>query len=142
MKIKKFDQELHDKYDPPARAAVTSWLKMKWGLDAFDNPDIYGTDLLICRAGKQVGWAEVEVRQWSPVCPFYTIHVPVRKVEMLEVPNTLFFALTQDMKNAYWIKSHEVLSYPQIEMKDNTKHEFYFDVPKHLFKYIDLTELF
>jgi hypothetical protein len=142
MKIKKFDQALHDKYDPPARKAVIDWIQMKWGLQAIDNPNIYGTDLIIYRAGKQVGWAEVEVRQWSPVCPFYTIHVPVRKKEMLEVPNTLFFALTQDMKNAYWIKGHEVLSYPQIEMKDNTKHEFYYDVPKHLFKYIDLTQLF
>jgi hypothetical protein len=26
--------------------------------------------------------------------------------------------------------------------KTNTKHEFYYDVPKHLFKYIDLTQLF
>jgi len=142
MKIKKFDQALHDKYDPPARKAVSDWIQMKWGLQAIDNPDIYGTDLIIYRNGNPVGSAEVEVRQWSPVCPFYTIHVPVRKVEMLEVPNTLFFALTQDMKNAYWIKGHEVLSYPQIEMRDNTKHEFYYDVPKHLFKYIDLTQLF
>lgn len=142
LKIKKFDQQLHDKYDPPARAAVSAWLNNIWGLDCIDNPDIYGTDLLAYRAGKLVGSVEVEVRQWTPFCPFDTIHVPVRKKHMLEVPNTLFFALTQDMKNAYWIKGSEVFQFSTWEMKDETKHELYYDVPKKLFKYVDLTELF
>lgn len=142
IKIKKFDQDLHDKYDPPARKAVADWIKMKWGLIALDNPDKYGTDLIVHRDGKPVGFAEVEVRQWNPVCPFETIHVPVRKKNMLETPKTLFFALTQDMTHAYWIKGEVALNHPFWEMKDETKHEFYYDVPKKLFKYVDLTELF
>ena len=141
MRIKKFDQALHDKYDPPARAAVAKWIDMKWGFQALDNPDIYGTDLIIYRNGKKIGYAEVEVRQWNP-CPYPTIHVPVRKKHMLEVPKTLFFALTQDMKNAYWINGDKTLDFPTIEMRDETKHEAYYDVPKALFKYVDLTELF
>ena len=141
MQIKKFDQALHDKYDPPARAAVAKWIDMKWGFQALDNPDIYGTDLIIYRNGKKIGYAEVEVRQWNP-CPYPTIHVPVRKKHMLEVPKTLFFALTQDMKNAYWINGDKALDFPTIEMRDETKHEAYYDVPKALFKYVDLTELF
>ena len=141
MQIKKFDQALHDKYDPPARAAVAKWIDMKWGFQALDNPDIYGTDLIIYRNGKKIGYAEVEVRQWNP-CPYPTIHVPVRKKHMLEVPKTLFFALTQDMKNAYWINGDKTLDFPTIEMRDETKHEAYYDVPKALFKYVDLTELF
>jgi hypothetical protein len=142
MKIKKFDQALHDKYDPPARKAVSEWIQMKWGLQALDNHDIYGTDLIVHRMGKPVGFAEVEVRQWSLYCPYFTIHVPARKTEMLQVPKTLFFALTQDMTHAYWIRGSEVLKYNQIEMQDETKHEAYFDVPKHLFKYVNLKELF
>lgn len=142
MQIKKFDQALHDKYDPPARAAVSAWLNNIWGVDAIDNPDIYGIDLMIYRAGKFVGYVEVEVRSWTPYCPFDTIHVPVRKKHMLEVPNTLFFALTHDMKNAYWIKGEKALQLPTIEMRDKTKHEAYYDVPKHLFHYVDLTEPF
>ena len=142
MKIKKFDQALHDKYDPPARAAVSAWLNNIWGVDAIDNPDIFGIDLMIYRAGKFVGYVEVEVRSWTPYCPFDTIHVPVRKKHMLEVPNTLFFALTQDMKHAYWIKGEKALQLPTIEMRDKTKHEAYYDVPKNYFKYVDLTELF
>jgi len=142
VKIKKFDQDLHDKYDPPARAAVTAWIAMKWGLTALDNPDIYGTDLIIYKGNVSVGFAEVEVRQWNPHCPFDTIHVPVRKKHMLEVEKTLFFALSQDMTHAYWIKGNTALAFPYWEMKDDTKHELYYDVPKHLFKYIDLTEPF
>ena len=101
MKIKKFDQALHDKYDPPARKAVSRWILMKWGFEAKDNPDIYGADLIVYRNGIQIGFAEVEVRQWAPTCPWKTIHVPSRKKHMLEVPHTMFFALTQDMQNAY-----------------------------------------
>ena len=142
MKIKKFDQQLHDKYDPPARAAVAAWIEMKWGLQALGNPDKYGTDLIVHRNGKPVGFAEVEVRQWNPHCPFDTIHVPMRKKHMLEAPKTLFFALTQDMTHAYWIKGEVALNHPFWEMKDDTKHELYYDVPKKLFKYVDLTELF
>jgi hypothetical protein len=142
MKIKKFDQELHDKYDPPARAAVAAWIEMKWGLQALDNPDIYGTDLIVHRDNKPVGFAEVEVRQWENHCPFNTIHVPVRKKHMLETPKTLFFALTHDMSHAYWCKGITAMAFPFWEMKDDTKHELYYDVPKHLFKFVDLRELF
>ena len=142
MKIKKFDQVLHDMYDPPARAAVSAWLKMKWGFDTKDNPDIYGTDLILGRDGKRVGFAEVEVRQWNLNCPYPTIHVPMRKKHMLEVPNTLFFALTQNMTHAYWIVGDKVLSHPLWEMKDDTKHEAYYDVPKQLFNFVDLTQPF
>jgi hypothetical protein len=115
---------------------------MKWGLQALDNPDIYGTDLIVYRKGMPVGFAEVEVRQWNPYCPFETIHVPARKKRMLETPKTLFFALTQDMTHAYWIKGATALAFPYWELEDETKHELYYDVPKNLFKFVDLTEPF
>ena len=142
VQIKKFDQDLHDKYDPPARRAVSAWLNMKRGVVVKDNPDIYGTDLIVYKNDVIVGYAEVEVRVWTPYCPFSTIHVPVRKKHMLEVPNTLFFALTHDMRYAYWILGSKALEFPKIELKDNTKHEAYYDVPKKLFKYVDLDEMF
>jgi hypothetical protein len=142
MQIKKFDQALHDKYDPPARKAVSEWLNMKRGVVCKDNPDQYGIDLVVYRDDKKVGYAEVEVRQWSEFCPFDTIHVPYRKKHMLETPNMLFFALTQDMQYAYYIRGDKVLDFPLWEMKDSTKHEFYYDVPIRLFSYVDLTEPF
>jgi hypothetical protein len=141
MQIKKFDQVLHDKYDPPARAAVAAWVKMKWNVDAVDNPDKYGTDLILYKNDKKIGYAEVEVRQWNP-CLFPTIHVPARKKHMIEVPKTLFFALTQDMRHAYWIMGNKALDFDTVELRDYEKHEAYYDVPKELFNYVDLTELF
>jgi len=137
MQIKKFDQALHDKYDPPARKAVIDWVEKTWGLQAKDNPDKYGIDLIVYRDGKQVGYIEVEVRSWNP-CPFNTIHVPVRKKEMLEQPKSLFFALTQDLSHAYWVTGDKVFKYKTVEMKDDTKHEAYYDVPKSLFNYVKL----
>ena len=140
MKIKKFDQDLHDKYDPPARAAVSAWLKMKWGYDTKDNPDKYGTDLIMGKNGIRVGFAEVEVRQWSPTCPFDTIHVPMRKKHMLEVPKTLFFALTQDMTHAYWIQMKDIEQYPVKEISNYKipRGEMFFDIPIDKFIYVDL----
>lgn len=137
MQIKKFDQALHDKYDPPARKAVTDWVEKTWGLQCKDNPDRYGIDLIVYRNGVQVGYIEVEVRSWNP-CPFKTIHVPMRKKAMLETPKTLFFALTQDLSHAYWITGDKPLLYKLVEIKDDTKHEAYYDVPKSLFNYVKL----
>lgn len=137
MKIKKFDQQLHDKYDPPARLAVSNWVQKKWGLQALDNPDKYAVDLIVYRDAIKVGYIEVEVRSWNP-CPFNTIHVPLRKKALLETPKTLFFALTSDLSHAYWITGDKPLRYKLVEMKDDTKHEAYYDVPKSLFNYIKL----
>lgn len=137
MQIKKFDQVLHDKYDPPARKAVTDWVEKTWKLQCQDNPDKYGIDLIVYRNGEQVGFIEVEVRSWNP-CPFKTIHVPVRKKHMMETPKTLFFALTNDLSHAYWITGDKTITYPTVEMKDDTKHEAYYDVPKSLFNYVKL----
>jgi hypothetical protein len=69
---KPFNQALHDQYDPPAREAVTKWVKMKWGLECRENPNVYGVDLLVYRADKLVGYIEVEVRGWrtATIPPF------------------------------------------------------------------------
>jgi len=138
MKIKVFEQDLHDKYDPPARAAVARWMYYAWGFDAIDNPDKYGVDLIIYKNWIEVGFAEVEVRSWHNECPFTTIHVPVRKTHMLEKEKTIFFALTQDMNYAYWIVGSKCLVFPTWRMTDETKDELYYDVPKELFNYVNL----
>ena len=148
MQTKKFNQELHDICDPPTREAVTKWLKMKWGVDAEANPDKYAVDLVIKRAGKTVAYAEVEVRDWlqeSVHCPYDTIHVAARKQKLLNnsLP-TLFFAVTRDYNYAYWTKSQAILESPLREIKNTAVEngEFFYDVPKEKWKYVDLTEPF
>ena len=145
MSIKKqFNQQLHDKYDPPARKAVTDWVKMKWGLECRENPNVFGVDLIVLREGKRVGYIEVEVRNWA-YCHYPTIHVAHRKEKLFQqdLP-TLFFALTQDLTHAYWCQAKIAKSYPLIEVKnfEVPNGELFFDIPVSQFKYVDLTELF
>jgi len=80
---KKFSQSLHDKYDPPARKAVTDWIKMKWGLECIPNPNVYGVDLIVLRGGNPVGFVEVEVRGWA-YCHYPTIHLAQRKDKLFQ----------------------------------------------------------
>lgn len=141
---KKFNQQLHDKYDPPARKAVTDWVKMKWGLECRENPNVFGVDLIVLREGKRVGYIEVEVRNWA-YCHYPTIHVAHRKEKLFQqdLP-TLFFALTQDLTHAYWCHAKVAKDYPLIEVKnfEVPNGEMFYDIPVERFKYVDLTEPF
>jgi len=144
MITKKFNQALHDQYDPPARKAVTDWVKMKWGLECRENPNVYGVDLLVYRAEKLVGCIEVEVRGWD-YCHYPTIHIAHRKDKLFQQDQpVLFFALTQQLSNAYWMKAELVKGCPLIEVKNTevSAGELFFDVPIKHFKYVDLTQLF
>ena len=144
MITKKFNQALHDQYDPPARKAVTDWVKMKWGLECRENPNVYGVDLLVYRADKLVGCIEVEVRGWD-YCHYPTIHIAHRKDKLFQQDQpVLFFALTQQLNNAYWMKAELVKGCPLIEVKNTevSAGELFFDVPIKHFKYVDLTQLF
>ena len=144
MITKQFNQALHDQYDPPAREAVTKWVKMKWGLECRENPNVYGVDLLVYRADKLVGYIEVEVRGWD-YCHYPTIHVGLRKDKLFQqnLP-VLFFALTQDLSHAYWCRSDIAKKFPLIEVKnfEVPNGEMFYDIPTTEFKYVDLTELF
>lgn len=135
---KPFEQELHDLYDEPAKTAVAKYL-MSLGFEALPNPDKYGVDLLIMKKDKMLGVIEVEVRQWSPSCPFPTIHVPSRKTKFFN-GNSLFFALTKDMQHAYWIESKEIMKHPLKEVRNVkvTAGELFFDVPTNEFNFVRL----
>ena len=141
---KRFDQALHDRYDPPARKAVSEWMKMKWGLDCRENPNVYGVDLIAYRAGNPVGFVEVEVRSWS-FCHHPTIHIHLRKAKLFRQDRpVLFFALTHDLSHAYWLKAELVKECPLIEVNNREvpSGEFFFDVPVSWFKYVNLTDPF
>jgi hypothetical protein len=144
MTTKQFNQALHDYYDPPARDAVTKWVKMKWGLECRENPNVYGVDLLVYRADKLVGYIEVEVRSWA-YCHYPTIHVGLRKEKLFQqdLP-VLFFALTHDLTHAYWARTQAIEGSSLIEVKNTEvpSGELFFDVPVKHFKYVDLTQPF
>jgi hypothetical protein len=142
---KKFDQKLHDRFDPPARKLVSEWIDMKWGCKV-ESGSTYGVDLVIKRDDKPVAYAEVEVRQWGMrFCPFPTIHVASRKKKLLqnELP-TLFFAVADDMEHGYWCKSADIVRAPLIEVGNKYVNggEYFYDVPVEFFKYVRLTDKF
>ena len=136
--VKAFEQDLHDKYDAPAKSAVADYLT-RLGYEVLPNPDRYGVDLLVLNNHKVIGVVEVEVRQWSPTCPFSTIHVPERKTKFFN-GNSLFFALTHDMQHAYWIEAKEILKHPMKEVRNVkvTSGELFFDVPTSEFNFVAL----
>jgi hypothetical protein len=141
---KPFNQYLHDVYDGPARKAVSNWVKMKWGLDARDNPNKFGVDLICFRSDSPVGALEVEVRQ-EGFDRHGSIHVGHRKAKLFQegLP-TLFFALAQDLSYAYWVKADSIEGCPLIEVKNFyvPNGELFYDCPISIFKRADLTDLF
>jgi len=142
--LKPFSQHLHDVYDNPGRKTVSDWVQMKWGLQVKDNPNRYGVDLICCRSDVPVGLLEVEVRQ-EGFDRLGSIHVAQRKDKLFQegLP-TLFFAVTQDLSRAYWVKADLIANCPLIEVHNKyvSKGEFFYDCPITMFKIADLTQLF
>jgi len=135
---KAFEQDLHDKYDAPAKEVVAKYLS-KMGYKILPNPDRYGVDLLVLEGDERIGVVEVEVRQWSPTCPFPTIHVPSRKAKFF-AGHALFFAITHDMNHAYWIEAKKIFEFPMKEVR-NVKvasGEYFYDVPTSEFTFVEL----
>lgn len=146
MAYKPFDQALHDKNDPPARAAVTEWVKVAWGLTCIENPDKYAVDLIVYRNDQICGYIEVEVRNWGQKhCPHSSIHIAQRKTKLFSnVRATLIFVVTRDFENAYWCKAEDVKLSPLIEVPNRSvaSGEYFYDVPIELFKYVYLDQPF
>jgi len=138
---KAFEQELHDLYDTPAKVAIGKYMERTCDVTVIPNPDQYGIDLLVLRGDKLIGYAEVEVRQWSPNCPYPTIHVPERKTKFFG-DRVLFFALTKDMQHAYWIETKKITEYPLREVRNIkvASGEMFYDVPTDVFGFVDLGE--
>jgi len=61
MKYKAFEQNLHDQYDSEGKYTVIQFFKER-NIEARENPDKYGVDIILYRNDKIIGFAEVEVR--------------------------------------------------------------------------------
>jgi hypothetical protein len=136
---KPFEQHLHDLYDAPAKQLVAEYIESCCEVSVEPNPDKYGIDLILKRHDNPIGYAEVEVRQWSPDCPYPTIHVPERKTKFFG-DRVLFFALTKDMQHAYWIETKYITEYPikEVRNKSVASGEMFYDVPTEMFGFVEL----
>jgi hypothetical protein len=145
MKYKAFNQALHDAFDPPARDAVTSWLKTVHHVDAVPNPDKYAVDLVFSKNGQEIGFGEVEVRDWGmDFCPYKTIHIAQRKEKLFSHPCTTMYVVTKNLTHAYWIRANKIKECPLVEVpnKEVANDEYFYDVPTHLWKFVDLRDVF
>ena len=132
MVLKQFDQSLHDQYDEPAKDFVKKYYH-ELDIQAVDNPDRFGVDLILYKDTIKIGYAEVEVcAGWTgAIYPFKTYHVPIRKSRFfnLDLP-TYFFSISNTFLQALYINGDEILSSPIIEVANKyvPKLEQFFDI--------------
>lgn len=138
---KKFDVNLHKQYDDIGKNIVISYFRNKIGLDARENTDTYGVDIVLYRNETVIGYAEVEVRNnWnSDVFPFDTLNVPLRKKKLLdqELP-TYFFSINKKNTMMYCCPSEVVLQSPVKESPNKyvSEKEYFYKVPVEKLKLI------
>ena len=140
MRTKPFNQKVHDACDPPAREAVSKYIKATWDMNAWHNPDQYAVDLIIEKNKELIGYAEIEMRDWDH-CPFKTIHIPKRKDKLFNnSKRTIYFVVSRGMSKAWYIDTDVIKnsSVHEIPNKAVSQGEYFYDVPTYLFTEISL----
>jgi hypothetical protein len=140
MRTKPFNQKVHDACDPPAREAVSKYIKATWDMNAWHNPDQYAVDLIIEKNKELIGYAEIEMRDWDH-CPFKTIHIPKRKDKLFNNDKrTIYFVVSRGMSKAWYIDTDVIKnsSVYEIPNKAVSQGEYFYDVPTYLFTEISL----
>ena len=123
MLSKPFSKGNHKANDKPAKDAVLKFLRSK-GLDAIENPNDYGVDILVSRY-------EVERRNiWTDKFPYKTVHVPARKAKFLKFP-IIYAVVNTNFDRVMLCSSVVIRKYPKIEVpnKSMPEGEYFYDVP-------------
>ena len=123
MIYKKFNKESHAVNDKPAKDLVINFLKSK-GLDAIENPDKYGIDIVVPRY-------EVERREiWIDQFPFKTVHIPARKEKFLK-HSIIYVVVNKDYNKLMFCRSEIIRQYNLIEVPNKSvpEGEYFYDVP-------------
>ena len=123
MIYKKFNKESYDANDKPAKDLVINFLRLK-GLDATENPDRYGIDIIVPRY-------EVERRDiWINKFPFKTVHIPARKEKFLK-HSIVYAIVNKDFNKIMFCTSETIKQYDPIEVpnKSVSEGEYFYDVP-------------
>ena len=123
MIYKEFNEESHAANDKPAKDLVINFLKSK-GLDAMENPDKYGIDIVVPRY-------EVERREiWIDEFPFKTVHIPARKEKFLK-HSIVYVVVNKDFNKMMFCRSEIIRQYNLIEVPNKSvpEGEYFYDVP-------------
>ena len=123
MIYKQFNKESHAANDKPAKDLVINFLKSK-GLDAMENPDKYGIDIVVPRY-------EVERREiWIDEFPFKTVHIPARKEKFLK-HSIVYVVVNKDFDKIMFCRSEVIRQYDLVEIPNKSvpEGEYFYDVP-------------
>lgn len=127
--MKPFDPELYAENDP-AKDYVIEWLRAK-GYEAKVNPDQYGIDLLVSKAGRHSG-IEVEVKHnWQGyLFPYRTVHISLRKIKFFTEGNNYLLMLNSDWSSALSFAAEAIRNSPIIVKNTKlTKDESFIELP-------------
>ena len=117
--IKRFNQDLFNQNDAPARKIVARSFLWLWGITLVNNPDKYGVDLVAFKDGKVQGFVEFEVKHnWvGHRFPFRTAYFPARKARIFEHQKrfghslpVIFVMFNQDMTSFLWFRGDDVMN--------------------------------
>lgn len=132
---KKFDAGLYAKNDTLAREAAKTYWK-KQGVEAKDNPDKYGADLILS-TGKLL---EVEIKHtWKDEFKFDSLQIPARKEKFAKL-NCMFMIFNSDRSKAFIVDGKDVLDSPKKEVYNKyvSQGEMFFQVPLGKLKLCEL----
>ena len=131
---KKFDKKLYRENDRIARILSKEFLRFKFDVEAVDNPDKYGPDLLVLENSDLQHYVECEVKHsWdSEDFPFDSVQFPERKSKFIYLTKpTLFLMYNSDKTQVIMTSSLEMRRSPLIEVSNKfvNKGEYFYQIP-------------
>jgi hypothetical protein len=131
---KRFDKELFNLYDRKARNIAKRYFA-KQGIEAKDNPDKYGVDLLIYKEQQLIGYCECEVKAvWKEdQFPYGSVQIPERKAAYVyknKLP-VMFLMVNAKANRFLTVDGKDILTSPLREVSNIylRKEELFFQVP-------------
>jgi len=145
-KRKPFSKQAYARNDASGKKAVLRFLKSQ-GLDAWENPDIYGIDLIVngtSHVGKVFDNMPIEVERraiWiGDSFPYETVHIPERKTKFL-TKGPMLYAVVNKFYNKVIFCSNSIISqYLPLEVPNKavSHNEFFYNVPTQYWTSYDI----
>jgi len=129
MKHKKFDLDMFDLTDNPAREATKEYISRK-GYTAVDNPDKYCADLIV----EGLCYIECECKLvWTgPEFPWPSVHLPQRKKKFAKLSMPVqFYIWNKEYSHAIRICGWQLHDDKLIEVPNRmiADGEYFYDIP-------------
>lgn len=131
---KRFDRNLHDQNDMPAKDSLNKLLESS-EYKIVPNPKKTGVDLFLFKDGVHLLNIECEVKRvWvTKEFPYESIQIAGRKGKYLDAPKpTIFVMFNKDHSSYLAIKDIDLKASPLVEVPNKYvwKGEFFYQVPK------------